>query len=347
MPGYRYPTLAVWPEPWYEVNRWHIHEFKLLPDGTTKWYKGWIECEDGHCKADVYDSLHEAILVAEQRNSLLFKQISTLAYEKEALRSIELKTIKSIQCKSRLANEEELMLTEAMRRAESTERVNIKDLELPEESEFLRDQLFETLNRMPYLKVVMLKGTPYAKILYKESKTKWSKPYTVTKRAAQYAARATIANGFGFSSRAHWGKTKARIREILLPRANQLLQLASVQRILADARTRGQKVIVCNGYIFWYEEDGNIGWQIKQTTESSGLQGVTVWCEGTILSKNHGRLVVLPYIKENGEHIQGHTKNAPGDGRAKPRHPEQYLELPFETLKDDLMVGLFGELSYE
>lgn len=32
-------------------------------------------------------------------------------------------------------------------------------------------------------------------------------------------------------SRAHWERTKARIRGILLPRANQLLQLASVQRL--------------------------------------------------------------------------------------------------------------------
>ena len=37
----------------------------------------------------------------------------------------------------------------------------------------------------------------------------------------------------------------------------------------------------------------------------------------------------FPYIKVNGEKVQGHTKNAPHDGKAKPRHPSEYVELPF------------------
>ena len=73
----------------------------------------------------------------------------------------------------------------------------------------------------------------------------------------------------------------------------------------------------------------------------------TLWPEGTIVSANHGRLVILPFIKENGEHVKGHTRNAPKDGPAKPRHPSQYVEIPFTKLNDDLMIGLFGELPYE
>jgi hypothetical protein len=46
---------------------------------------------------------------------------------------------------------------------------------------------------------------------------------TAGERAAMTAERAKIANGFSHSATAHWGKTKAKIREILLPRANQLL----------------------------------------------------------------------------------------------------------------------------
>ena len=52
-------------------------------------------------------------------------------------------------------------------------------------------------------------------------------------------------------------------------------------------------------------------------------------------------------LKVNGEKVQGHTKNAPHDGKAKPRHPSEYVELPFHVLEDDLMIGLFGELKYE
>jgi hypothetical protein len=81
----------------------------------------------------------------------------------------------------------------------------------------------------------------------------------------------------------------------------------------------------------------------KPTSES----GNTIWYKGTILSKNHGRIVVLPYIKENGERVQGHTKNGPHHGRATPRQPDEHVELPFEVLDGYLMIGLFGELPYE
>lgn len=99
--------------------------------------------------------------------------------------------------------------------------------------------------------------------------------------------------------------------------------------------------------MFWFESDGSLGWQVKQVSETSSSKSYSIWKEGTIVSKNHGRLVILPYIKENKEFVKGHTKNAPNDGKAKPRHPEQYVELPFEVLEDDLMIGLFGELPYE
>ena len=52
---------------------------------------------------------------------------------------------------------------------------------------------------------------------------------------------------------------------------------------------------------------------------------------------------MLPYIKESGEKVQGHTKNAPHDGKALPRHRDQYVTLPFEVLEGDLMIGLFGD----
>ncbi|MDO6834067.1 hypothetical protein Q4596_00440 [Pseudoalteromonas carrageenovora] len=49
-------------------------------------------------------------------------------------------------------------------------------------------------------------------------------------------------------------------------------------------------------------------------------------------------------IKVNDPHIKGHTqKNAPID----PRHPNDYVELPFDVLDGDLMIALFGELHYE
>ena len=74
---------------------------------------------------------------------------------------------------------------------------------------------------------------------------------------------------------------------------------------------------------------------------------IPVWLEGKIDSRNHGRLIILPYKKSNGDFVNGHTKNCPHDGPAKPRHSSQYVSLPFHVLEDDLMIGLFGELPYE
>lgn len=150
------------------------------------------------------------------------------------------------------------------------------------------------------------------------------------------------------SGTGHWGQTKAAIRDALLPRANKLLHLASVKLLLADALRRGQRVLIVGSFVFWYESGTVPQWVVKQVGVSGKSEtGEAMWLEGTILSKNHGRIVVLPYIKENGEQVQGHTKNSPHDGKALPRHRNDYVEIPFEVLKGDLMYSLFGELKYE
>ncbi|WP_224794385.1 hypothetical protein [Pseudomonas fluorescens] len=56
----------------------------------------------------------------------------------------------------------------------------------------------------------------------------------------------------------------------------------------------------------------------------------------------------IPHLHQgNGELVQGQTKNAPHDGNALPRHPDQYVTLPFEVLDGDPVIGLFGQLHYE
>ncbi|SOZ14445.1 conserved hypothetical protein [Cupriavidus taiwanensis] len=347
MPGYGHPVLAVWPEPWYETGLWQIYEYALESNRALRWRKAWVTTDNGHARAEIHADLQSAMESVNKRNPVLLQRLAMLDLDSAELRSLELKATKAIQAKERLLNEERLMQAEAIRRAENMPRPHVDELELPPESESFRSQLVSHLSEMPYLKVALVEGHPYRKILYRLGERRWSEPYGVTSKNAKTAWRSKISNGYGISGTAHWGKTKAAIRAMLLPRANQLLQLASVQRLLAEARARGQHVLVCNGYVFWYEAEGEIGWQVKQTATVSDSDGETLWHEGTILSKNHGRLVILPYIKECGELVQGHTRNAPGDGPAKPRHPEQYVELPFEILKDDLMIGLFGELPYE
>lgn len=346
-PWIKYPTVATWPKPWYETGMWQLYEYKLCPDGTLKWYFSVIDSGDGHAKTEVLKTHEEAILISIKRNEINLEELSKSNLPAQEKESYRLKSTKTIQAKSRLAMEEQLMLKEAIRRNHGVKRVSATDLYMDRLTENYRSLLANKLNLMPYLEVVLLRpenGRPA--ILEKQEKNSWSlAPFT--RETAKIAHRSQIANGFNLSGADHWGKTKAAIRKMLLPRANQLLQLAGVKHMLSDAQARGQKVLVANGYVFWFEEDGQIGWQVKEVKSSEKTDGVTLWKEGTIISKNHGRLVILPYIKENGEHVKGHTRNAPGDGRAKPRHPDQYVELPYEVLKDDLMIGLFGELPYE
>ncbi|WP_417784192.1 hypothetical protein [Terasakiella pusilla] len=349
MDGYGLTTLAVWPEPWHENEGWLMHEYKVKKNGELQWYVSYVPTESGHVKASFFNNFDEASKVANSKNEILKQELQLLNLSPELLRSYELKAEKAITAKSRLAHEERLMLAEAIKKWKNAPPVSPKVLDLPPPTEEFREQLATILNTMPYLDRVILKnGAGQRRIIFRQgSNLRWSKPYDVTKRNARFAYRAKIANGFDLRTEAHWGKTKAAIRQLLLPRANELLQLSHVRQMLDEELSQGRKVLVAGSYVFWYEDDGQIGWQVKIRESSASSKGVTLWREGTILSKNHGRLVILPYIKENGEFVKGHTKNAPNDGKAKPRHKNHYIELPFEVLSDDLMIGLFGELPYE
>jgi hypothetical protein len=343
-------ALAVWPHYRPLFDNWLMQELVEQGDKAPIWRDRRVPTENGSVRGDVYPDRDAALSAAATLNRTLHDALAVREMDAARKLSFQLKVAKNLQSKERLRDEEELMLAEARRRHANDPRPDPSAIVLPAESAPFRQELSEQLSDMPYLKMVMV-GEPtrrwHRSILYLSHDNIWSKPYMAGERTAEKAMRARIANGFGYSADDHWGKTKAKIRQILLPRANQLLQLASVQRMLAEALANGQKVLVSNGIVFWYEEDGGIGWQVKQTTSTKESEGSTLWKEGTIRSINHGRLVILPYIKESGEQVRGHTRNGPNDGRAKPRYPDHYVDIPFAQLDGDLMIGLFGELPYE
>ncbi|MEZ8512800.1 hypothetical protein AB6D22_18305 [Vibrio splendidus] len=344
--GYSFPTLAVWPKPWYESGLWQMHDFKLHEDGSLEWYKSYVDTASGHAKADVYDSYEDAKEVAVKRNHELISALDKLDVPASQKASLLLKVDKAVTRQSRLFGEEQLMLLEGIRRHSESPRPQENDIVLPEKCVSLLKPLMDVLQETPYVKLVRLKS--FGVSLLRQGDHDWSTRAKHTKLTAKFFYREKIAAAYGLDGAAHWGQTKAKIREILLPRANQLLQLASVKRMLSEAELRGKKVVVTSGFVFWFEDKDSVGWVVKEASYSQAEKsGNTLWKEGTILSSNHGRIVVLPYVKENGEYVQGHTKNAPHDGKAKPRHPKEYVELPYEVLEDDLMIGLFGDLKYE
>ncbi|EJA3099215.1 hypothetical protein MWT32_003020 [Vibrio parahaemolyticus] len=346
MTGYLFPTLAVWPKPWYEGGLWQMYDFKLREDGTLEWYKSYIATASGHAKADVYESYEDAKEVAVKRNGELKSVLDKLGVSSSQKASLSLKVDKAVTRQSRLFGEEQLMLLEGIRRHSEFPRPQEHEIVLPKNCTSLLKPLMDVLQETPYVKLVRLKS--FGVSLLRQGDHDWSTLAKHTKLTAKYFYREKIAAAYGLDGADHWGQTKAKIREILLPRANQLLQLTSVKRMLSEAELKGKKVVVASGFVFWFEDKDSVGWIVKEASYSQAEKsGNILWKEGTILSKNHGRIVVLPYVKENGELVQGHTKNAPHDGKAKPRHPKEYVELPFEVLEDDLMIGLFGDLKYE
>jgi len=342
--------LAVWPYFDPITDKWVMQELYDKKRPSLVWRDRWIEGQNDSIRGDRYSDKQSAINVAKELNPVLNQELINKDLDPIIQKSLLLKIEKALQCKKRLAEEEELMLSEAIRRHASIEKQDANKLKLASEAEIYRQQLADQLAIMPYLKVVKVKKLgmySYTILLFKESDGSWSGPIPASEKEIIIAERSKIANGFNMNVRMHWGTLKAEIRNTLLPRANQLLQLASVQRLLAEALARGEHVLVSNGIIFWYENEGGIGWKVKEAVTASKTENVTIWKEGTIRSTNHGRLVILPYIKSNGDKVQGYTKNAPKDGLSLPRHPDDYVTIPFKMYNGDLMIGLFGELPYE
>ncbi|HDX8357439.1 TPA: hypothetical protein RQN15_001180 [Aeromonas hydrophila] len=348
MPGYELPTLAEWPSKYIEWNYdvFVMFNLKLEKDGSFRWYKKHTPTDKGYARLDVYEDLNTASDTALKNNETHIMTIDSLPLNQDEKTSLRLKVEKAITSRKRILNEELLMLQEAIRRNRGKIKIDEDKLILPNISDAHKNKVIGIINETPYIQHLHVPGSSF--VVFNVGENDWSKKLPVSKNLIRLCYRERIARGFGLSGSDHWGKTKAAIRSLLLPRANELLQLASVKLLLADAKSRGQKVLLAGSFVFWYEENGDVGWVVKTASDSeSEPNGNAIWREGKIISKNHGRIVVFPYIKENGEFVTGHTKNAPHDGKALPRHPSDYVELPFEILEDDLMIGLFGELKYE
>lgn len=346
--------IAVYPTYRALFDDWVLFNYTDGGISSFRWKKRFDKFETSK-RIVSYASFEECIQESDIINKNIATQIKLSTESDELKESLLLKADKAIKARARLLKEEKLMLAAALKTVESAPRPAKEEIEIP--SYYLQknhvdllDELMGELNKNPLIEIAHLKGNRrvLGRSLTHTDKIAWSDSYRYNERTAKIAYREIIARAFGLSGADHWGKTKSEIRIMLLPRANQLLQLASIKRMLSDAKNKGQKVLMAGSYVFWYEEEGGIGWTVKASHSSEqSKSGEALWHQGTIISKNHGRIVVFPYIKENGEHVKGHTKNAPHDGRAKPRHPDDYVELPFEVIDEDLMIGLFGELNYE
>lgn len=347
---------------------WVLKELISRPDETLLWrfrieagtassYGRLVTFRDERSAADAAATIRESLSGGRAIDRLAENGQSSLA----------LKVSKAVVSFQRHADEEAMMLAEAKRRhaqdpPPSPEEIVILKREYsisgttmiapPFDPTPYRAEIVTLALDMPYLRRALAgPGGIRALFTSPDGKTWTLQTYRVSERMALVAQRAQIAQGFGLSELENWATTKGEIRRMLLPRANQLLQLASVRRLLDEALAAGNRALVIGPYVFWYEPDGGLGWLVKELGTAKGgghdPDGDATWEQGVILSKNHGRVIVLPFRKANGDCVTGYTRNVAGDGPAKPRHPTQYVEVPFKRLDRDLMVGLFGELPYE
>ena len=341
--------LAVWPsyEPLH--GNWRMQELAVNKLGAPKWRDRRIPTPSGGVQMDFYSNAEVAFAASISLNARYASELQLSSIEEDLRRSLQLKVSKAMQVKERLRSEEALMLAEAKHRKGAMPPPHASEIKLAVNAEPFRQDLAVALADFPYVTGVRVGKLRKRTVMGKNYDGTWDvlANGNLSKRGAILIERSKIASGFDLNPTEHWGEIKAKIRQMLLPRSNQLLQLASVRRLLDEALDRGERMLVSNGIVFWYEEDGQVGWQVKTTSSGPSEDGTTLWTEGTIVSTNHGRLVILPFIKESGEQVKGHTRNAPNDGPAKPRHPNQYVEIPFKILSGDLMIGLFGELPYE
>jgi hypothetical protein len=307
MPGYAYPTLVIYPFVRFECGEmWIMEAFKVKPDGTLKWYRHVVDRGTGNAHADVYNEFNSANAVTKEFNKGIRERVNALDFDDEVKLSLYLKAEKEVVAAERLAQEEQLMLAEAIKRSASFPKPDIASLILPKDGEQYRDDLFACLTESPKIHVVQL--TKHRVSLMRKGDVDWSTVINTNERSGKFVFRERIASAFGLVSTDHWGETKAKIRDMLLPRANKLLKIASVRRLLDEALARGQYVLVVGSFAFWYEQGKEVGWTVKSLGNGgASKKGETLWKEGKIVSKNHGRIVVLPYMKENGELVQGHT----------------------------------------
>ena len=322
------------------TNIFIIEGLYLDKHHEIKWYNYLV---DGRLVE--FDSLEKSLKYTESLNSNLRESLHSLLLNSDEKSSLRLKVSKSVTCKNRLIKEEALMYNAAISRHSQTARPTLDTIKVNRET--LKQSLLEQIQLTPYISIFACPRYGALLIQNPENKNDWQQETKLTKKRLELFYRARICEGFELSAEDHWGKNKAEIRRLLLPRANQLLHLASVKRLLAEALRNGQKILVWESYVFWYEES-NLEWEVKLTKDTYDTSSSkTLWEEGTILSKNHGRLIVLPFKKSDGKLISGHTKNAPNDSPALPRHKDEYVELPFSRLEGELMYELMGEMNYE
>jgi len=329
-------------------NWWFLENLLIGANGEPVWKRRRPQLGMGvPPRAEVERDETEAKQLARKLTRELGHNFDIAALGENGQSSTMLKLSKAYLASRRREDEEAMMFVEGKRRHAGT--VAPPRTAITAGSEEDADDIHRALQELPYLRTIVVGRGVTRSLAHSTDGLNWRRLTNgyISRQGATWGHRARIADAFGLHPSQHWGRTKAAIRKMLLPRAIDMLQLQPMKEMLAEALAAGRHAVVLDRFVFWYEPEGGIGWTVKEIGAYDAAHADAVeWAAGTIISRNFGRIVVLPFIKDDGTHVAGHTRNAPGDGPAKPRKPDEAKEIAFTRLQGDAMVGLLGELPY-
>ncbi|MGN6819208.1 MAG: hypothetical protein ACTHJR_11130 [Sphingomonas sp.] len=329
-------------------NWWFLENLVIGANGEPMWRRRRPQLSIGvPPRAEVERDETQAKKLARKLTRDLGQNLDIAVLGEHGQNSTLLKLSKAYLASRRREDEEAMMFIEGQKRHAGTITPPRSAIVAPSDAD--ADDIHRALQELPYLRTVVVGHGVTRALAHSADGLTWrrlSNGY-ISRKGATWGHRARIADAFGLHPAEHWGRTKAAIRKILLPRAIDMLQLQPMKEMLAEALAAGRHAVVLDRFVFWYEPDGDIGWTVKEIGAHDAKHADAVeWAAGTIISKNFGRIVVLPFIKDDGTHVAGHTRNAPGDGPAKPRKPGESKHIAFTRLQGDAMLGLLGELPY-
>lgn len=329
-------------------NWWFLENLVIGANGEPMWRRRRPHLSIGMPpRAEVERDEIEAKKLARKLTRELGQNLDIAVLGEHEQSSILLKLSKAYLASRRREDEEAMMFIEGRKRHAGRIAPPRSAIIAPSEAD--ADDIHCALQELPYLRTIVVGRGVTRALAHSTDGLTWrrlSNGY-ISRKGATWGYRARIADAFGLHPAEHWGRTKATIRKILLPRAIDMLQLQPMKEMLAEALAAGRHAVVLDRFVFWYEPDGDIGWIVKEIGAHDAKHADAVeWAAGTIISRNFGRIVVLPFIKDDGTHVAGHTRNAPGDGPAKPRKPGEAKDIAFTRLQGDAMLGLLGELPY-
>lgn len=189
-------------------------------------------------------------------------------------------------------------------------------------SESVLERIAVELCGKPYLRHVLMDDGGYLRLYVSENRLAWKEwgQYETYRRKRRIADRAVIADAFGMDPKDNWLKVRGALLKMLKPINLDMLHRKDVQEALEGARAAGRTLVVIRQLAFlWDEEAGK--WQLREVERRDGATATSysLWAEGPIESTNYGRIIVLPYVKEDGTKVVGYTRSAPYEGRADRR----------------------------